>query len=289
MLDPAQESMALLITGFALMGLLLGSFLNVVIYRLPIMMERQWAMECAQASHEASALHAPEHERFNLLVPRSACPACHTPLHWWNNLPLLSFALQKGRCSSCQAPISWRYPVVEMACAILFAVCAWRFGPSTEALAWCGFCAILLAAAVIDWNTTLLPDDLTLPLMWSGMLLSALGWIGLPLTQSVWGAALGYLSLWSVYWLFKLVTGKEGMGYGDFKLLAAMGAWLGPVALIALALIACVLGLAFALPSLLTRRMNRNQAMPFGPYLAFAGLVLVFFKHTMLVFLGLAL
>lgn len=291
--DLSDLPLAYLLTCWTLVGLLVGSFLNVVIHRIPIMMERQWALEQAHMIEEAgltplsnapSATHSP----YNLLVPGSACPSCHTPLRWWHNIPILSYLLQKGRCSFCGTPISLRYPLVECGCAALFLACAVHFGVGLTALAWSGFCAVLLAAALIDHDTTLLPDDLTLPLLWAGLLLSALGVLALPLSQAVWGAAWGYLSLWSVYWLFKWVTGKEGMGYGDFKLLAAMGAWLGPVSLIALTLIACVLGACWGIVQIMTQRRERDQAMPFGPYLAFAGVVMAFFKVPVLAAIGLA-
>ena len=280
---PSMADWPLALAGgcYALVGLLLGSFLNVVIHRLPLMMERQWALE--RDSDEPAQAGAP----YNLLVPGSACPHCHTALRWWQNLPLLSFVIQKGRCTNCHTPISWRYPLVELACAGLFLACAVHFGPGATAWAWCAFCATLLAAAVIDGQTTWLPDDLTLPLLWAGLLLSALQWVELPLTQAVWGAALGYSSLWAVYWLFKLATGKEGMGYGDFKLLAAMGAWFGPVALIPLTLVACLMGAALGSWLILTKRLRRDQAMPFGPYLALAGGILVFYKNPILSQLGL--
>lgn len=288
----ADAPLALVLACYGLVGLLVGSFLNVVIHRLPLMMERRWALERASGEEAQSdqnpadlGLQAP----YNLLVPGSACPHCHTALHWWNNVPVLSFLIQKGRCTHCHAPISWRYPLVELACAGLFLTCALHFGPGLNAWAWCAFCATLLAAAVVDGQTSWLPDDLTLPLLWAGLLLSALQWTELPLTQAVWGAALGYGSLWAVFWLFKLATGKEGMGYGDFKLLAAMGAWLGPVALIPLTLIACVLGAAIGLSLIVTHRLRRDQAMPFGPYLALAGGILVFYKAPLLSRLGLLL
>jgi leader peptidase (prepilin peptidase)/N-methyltransferase len=291
--DVADLPLGFLLTCWTLLGLLVGSFLNVVIHRVPIMMERQWAHEHALTSGDLAATEAIDAtpqttDPYNLLVPGSACPACHAPLRWWHNIPILSYVLQKGRCRFCQATISRRYPIVELVCAALFLICAVHFGGGLTTLAWAGFCATLLAAALIDQDTTWLPDVLTLPLLWAGLLLAALRVLDLPLTQAVWGAAWGYSSLWTVYWLFKWVTGKEGMGYGDFKLLAAMGAWLGPVALIPLTLLACVLGASVGIGQILSQRRSRDQAMPFGPYLAFAGVIMVFYKVPVLVMFGLA-
>lgn len=250
----------------AVLGLLLGSFLNVVIHRLPLMLERRWATECALLQGgEAPALPA-----FNLLVPGSACPHCHAPIRAWQNIPLFSYLWQRGRCASCSAAISWRYPLVELLSGALFAGFAWRYGLSSWWLAASLFSVVLLALALIDAKTQLLPDDLTLPLLWAGLLFNISGG-RVSLADAVIGAAAGYLSLWTVYWLFKLATGKEGMGYGDFKLLAALGAWLGWTILPLILLLSSVVGVLYALLMMALSRHSRGQTMPFGPYLAMAG------------------
>ena len=250
----------------ALLGLMLGSFLNVVIYRLPLMLERRWAAECAQWQGNEVAEAPP----FNLLVPASACPHCQAPIRAWQNIPLVSYLLQRGRCSHCLAPISWRYPLVELSSGLLFAGFAWFYGLSGWWLVASLFSVTLLTLALIDARTQLLPDYLTLPLLWAGLLYNL--WSGrVPLADAVMGAVLGYLALWSVYWLFKLVTGKEGMGYGDFKLLAALGAWLGWMLLPLVILLSSVLGAVFGILLLLLSKHEKGQTMPFGPYLALAG------------------
>ncbi len=251
------------------LGLLVGSFLNVVIHRLPKMLERQWADECAQLAGQPAAQAA----AYNLLRPRSACPHCGHPIGWHENIPVLSWLALRGRCSACKARISARYHLVEMATGALFAYAAWRWGLTPAAAAWAGFASAVLALALIDWDTTLLPDDITLPLAWAGLIASALGWTGLPLAESLWGAVAGYLSLWAVYHFFKLATGKEGMGYGDFKLFAALGAWFGWQALIPIILVASVLGAVVGIAMKLTRGLREGGYVPFGPFLAFAGLV----------------
>ena len=249
-------------------GLLIGSFLNVVIYRLPKMMERQWAAECAEITGKA----AESVEPFNLMIPRSKCPHCCHPIQWYENIPVLSYLALRGKCSACKAPISLRYPIVEVATGVLFFSSVWQWGANTTGFVWCVFSAILLALALIDWDTTLLPDDLTLPLLWLGLIAAAMQWIPTSLQSSLWGAVGGYLSLWSVYWLFKIVTGKEGMGYGDFKLLAALGAWFGWQALIPVILISSVLGAIVGLSMKFTAGLREGGYIPFGPFLAGAGL-----------------
>lgn len=279
--------------GLALLGLCVGSFLNVVVYRLPVMMERQWWLEVAhhledEDSHRrhlgtdppagmaavAAALQkalrglAP----LGLARPRSRCPQCGHVIRWYENIPLFGWLLLRGRCAACGAPIGQRYPLVEGACALLFAAIGWRFGGQPSALLWCAFAAVLLAASLIDWDTTLLPDSLTLPLTWAGLIVAALGW-NLPLKEAVWGAVAGYLSLWSVYWLFKLTTGKEGMGGGDFKLLAALGAWLGPTMLLPIILGASVLGAIIGIGMKLAGALREGRYVPFGPFLAGGAMV----------------
>jgi leader peptidase (prepilin peptidase)/N-methyltransferase len=256
------------------LGLLIGSFLNVVIYRLPKMLERQWVSDCAGLDGSEPGAGEP----FNLMVPRSRCQQCGHEIRWYENVPLLSyFLLLRGRCSSCKTPIGLRYPLVELATGLLFAWCVWRAPGQWAALAWCGFSAALLALALIDWDTTLLPDDITLPLLWAGLLASLLGLTGVALNAAVLGAAAGYLSLWSVYWLFKLATGKEGMGYGDFKLFAAFGAWFGWQALVPIVLMASVIGVIVGLALKFNNGLREGGYVPFGPFLAGAGFTAMFF------------
>ena len=253
---------------FALLGLLIGSFLNVVIYRLPVIMEAQWKAECA----EINGQELPAAARFNLLVPRSRCQQCGHQLPWFENIPVLSFLLLRGKCSQCKTPFSLRYPAVEMATGALFFFCAWRWGASPTALVWSGFAAALLTLGMIDWDTTLLPDDITLPLLWAGLIAAALGYTRVALPDAVWGAVGGYMSLWLVYWGFKLATGKEGMGFGDFKLLAALGAWFGWQALIPVILMASVIGAIVGIAMKFSSGLRTGGYIPFGPFLAGAGL-----------------
>jgi leader peptidase (prepilin peptidase) / N-methyltransferase len=255
----------------ALFGLCIGSFLNVVIHRLPLMLERGWKMESADllgVAHE-------ETPAITLSTPRSRCPACGHAIAWYENIPLASWLWLRARCSACKTPISARYPLVEVATALLFALVGWRFGAEPVALLWCFFCAVLVALAGIDWDTTLLPDNLTLPLLWAGLASAALGWT-IPLADAVWGAIVGYLSLWSVYWLFKLTTGKEGMGFGDFKLLAALGAWLGWKMILPIVLGASVIGAIIGIIMKMSSSLREGRYVPFGPFLAGAGLVVLF-------------
>jgi leader peptidase (prepilin peptidase)/N-methyltransferase len=253
------------------LGLLVGSFLNVVVHRLPKMMERRWAAECAELSGTATGDEQPTEGRFNLMVPRSRCPHCGHAIQWFENIPLVSYLALRGKCRSCHAGISLRYPAVELLCAALFAWCGWRWGLGWTAVAWCGFSAAILALACIDWDTTLLPDDITLPLLWAGLCAAGLGLIDTTLPDALWGAVAGYLSLWLVYWAFKLTTGKEGMGYGDFKLYAALGAWLGWQALIAVILMASLIGAATGIGIKIFSQLREGGYVPFGPFLAIAG------------------
>ncbi|MHA7599574.1 prepilin peptidase [Alicycliphilus sp. T452] len=257
------------------LGLLIGSFLNVVIHRLPRMMERQWAAECAQYAQDAGLPAqggAAPAEPFNLLTPRSRCPSCGHEVRWYENIPVLSYLALRGRCSGCGTRIGVRYPLVELATAALFYACALRWGWSFTTLAWCGFCAALVAAALIDWDTTLLPDDITLPLLWAGLLASVLRWTDVQPVDAVIGAAAGYVSLWLVYWGFKLATGKEGMGYGDFKLFAALGAWFGWQALVPIVLMASVIGALVGIAMKFASSLREGKYVPFGPFLAGGGL-----------------
>ena len=258
-----------------LLGLLIGSFLNVVIHRLPKMMERQWALEYAHYAAEQSGSALPQEQTapFGLSHPRSACPHCQHAIRWYENIPVLSYLWLRGRCAGCKTRISLRYPLVELLTGALFALCAWRWGLSPTAGAWAVFCALLVALAGIDWDTTLLPDDLTYPLLWAGLIAAALQWINVPLFAAVMGAVAGYLSLWSVYWAFKLATGKEGMGYGDFKLFAALGAWFGWQALVPIILMASVIGAIVGIAMKFSSGLREGGYIPFGPFLAGAGLV----------------
>ena len=276
-----QERWALL-TAALVFGALIGSFLNVVIYRLPLMMERAWEDESAMAQDKAPA----ERDRINLITPRSRCGHCGHPITAMENIPIVSWLALRGKCSACGTPISARYPLVELATALLFLACASTFGATLQTVAAMLFCATLVALTGIDLDTQLLPDQLTLPLLWIGLLLNIFGLFA-RLPDAVIGAAAGYLTLWSVYWLFKLITGREGMGYGDFKLLGALGAWFGWQALPMLLLLSSVVGAVVGIAILVVQKKGRNTAIAFGPYLAIAGLVTLFFGgkiHTL--FLG---
>jgi leader peptidase (prepilin peptidase)/N-methyltransferase len=255
-----------------LFGLCIGSFLNVVIHRLPPMLERQWRADSA----EMLGIPPPAEPspRLTLWSPGSRCPKCEHAIRWYENIPVLSWLWLRARCSACKTPIPARYPLVELLTATLFALTAWRLGPQPVLLAWCAFVATLVALAGIDWDTTLLPDSLTFPLLWGGMVAAALGWT-VPLPQAVWGAVLGYLSLWSVYWFFKLATGKEGMGQGDFKLLAALGAWLGWSMILPIVLGASVLGAVAGIGMKLTGALREGRYVPFGPFLAGSAMVVM--------------
>lgn len=262
---------------FSLLGLVVGSFLNVLIHRLPLMLERQWARDCAEFMADDAKAIKPDVEVFSLMRPASHCPHCQHPITWHRNVPVLSYLALRGRCSACQARISPRYPLVELACAGLFYFCGARWGFSVEAAAWCAFSAALLALAFIDADTTLLPDDITLPLMWMGLIFAVLQWnSGVSITDAVWGAALGYGSLWAVHKVFKAMTGKEGMGYGDFKLLAALGAWFGWTALLPIVLMASLLGAAVGLLLKWRGALREGGYVPFGPFLAAAGFTTLF-------------
>ena len=250
-----------------LTGLLIGSFLNLLVWRLPQMMQREWEQQCAELQGQTVA----DLSVFNLATPGSHCTSCRTPLRARDLMPVLSFVFLKGRCAHCQAKVSWRYPLVESAVGLVWAFCAWHWGVGWGALAWAGFATTLLALALIDADTMLLPDSLTLPLMWAGILLASAGVINLSLEQSVWGAALGYAVLWLVQTVFGAVTGKQGMGEGDYKLLAALGAWLGWMALPAVVLVASVSGVLLALLWRWRGSLQAGQPMPFGPQLAAAG------------------
>lgn len=257
-----------------LLGLLIGSFLNVVIYRLPLMMEAQWKAEMADASGQP----APSTVPFNLIVPRSRCQQCQHAIRWYENIPVLSYLFLRGKCSNCKTAISLRYPLVELSTAALFAYCGWRWGANPTGLLWSGFAAAILTLAMIDWDTTLLPDDITLPLLWAGLIAATLQWTPTSLPAAIWGAVAGYLSLWLVYWGFKLLTGKEGMGFGDFKLFAALGAWFGWQALVPIILMASVIGAVIGIAMKFSSGLREGGYVPFGPFLAGAGLTAMIFS-----------
>jgi leader peptidase (prepilin peptidase)/N-methyltransferase len=279
-----QVSQWLDATVFGVLGLLIGSFLNVVIYRLPIMLEAQWKAECA----ELSGNELPATEKFNLMVPRSRCQKCGHQIHWYENIPVVSYLFLRGKCSDCKTPISLRYPLVELVTGALFFYCGWKWGATPAALVWSGFAAAVLALAFIDWDTTLLPDDITLPLLWGGLLAATLQWTPVTLSEAVWGVVAGYVSLWLVYWAFKLITGKEGMGFGDFKLFAALGAWFGWQALVPIILMASVIGAIVGIAMKFASGLRAGGYVPFGPFLAGSGLTAMFFgPGSILRFFGL--
>ncbi len=293
--------------GLGVLGLLVGSFLNVVAHRMPLMLERQWwadvaghladtasytrvfgrpapaSVEQAAKSLDGGLTALPA---LGLAQPASRCPSCGQRIRWYQNIPIVSWLALRGRCSACRTSISPRYPLVEGLTGLLFAAVAWRFGAQPVALMWCAVVAVLLALALIDWDTTVLPDALTLPLLWGALVAATLGW-SLPLPEAIWGALVGYLSLWSVYWLFKLTTGKEGMGYGDFKLLAALGAWLSWQAILPIVLFASVLGALVGIGMKLGGALREGRFVPFGPFLAGGGVgVLLFGLPTVLGWIG---
>jgi len=276
MIQLLQDNPALFVTVCGVLGLMVGSFLNVVIHRLPKMMEREWHAQCAELSGKTMPRSAP----YNLIVPRSACPHCQHAIGALENFPVLSYLMLRGRCKGCGAHISARYPIVEILSGILSAYAAWHFGFGLAAAAALVMIWALIALTFIDFDTQLLPDAITLPLLWLGLLLN-IDATFTSLTNAVVGAVAGYLVLWSVYWLFKLVTGKEGMGYGDFKLLAAIGAWLGwtmlPLTILLSSLVGAVVGIAL----IVIAKQGRNIPIPFGPYLAGGGLIALFWGQPL--------
>ena len=283
------------------LGLLIGSFLNVVIYRIPVMMYRDWLAEAVfnlmpskdtpslwslvfgpkatppaglEAAAEKAAPAIEALPPFNLMRPASRCGSCGHQIRWYQNIPVLSYVLLRGRCASCKTPISPRYPLVELITAGLFALCAYRFGITPTGALWAVFGALLVCQFLIDFDTQFLPDSLNYPLLWLGLVGAAMGWTGVSLNAAVWGAVFGYLSLWLVYHGFRLITGKEGMGYGDFKLLAALGAWLGADYLIAIILVSSLVGAVIGLTLRFAGKLaHKDIPIAFGPFLAGAGLV----------------
>ncbi len=270
---PSQSLLPSLVA--ALFGLFIGSFLNVVIHRLPRMMQRESDNYVAEESGQPP----PHTEKYNLAVPRSACPSCGHQITAMENIPVLSYLALGGKCSNCKTPISARYPIVELVTALLSGWMVWHFGSGLAGLAALLFCYLLIAMTFIDVDTQLLPDDLTYLLLWSGLLVNLRGTFA-PIQDAVVGAVAGYLTLWLVYWAFKLATGREGMGYGDFKLLAALGAWLGWIMLPVVILLSSIVGATVGIFLIVFKSRARDNPIPFGPYLAAAGLIALLFGKT---------
>ncbi len=270
MFEAITHSPALLFGLVFLFNLTVGSFLNVVIYRLPKVIEAQWHAECAAFSDQSP--DSSKTTTFNLIWPNSHCPKCQAPIRAWQNIPVLSYLLLKGRCASCYTPISVRYPLIELSTAALSVLVFWHFGPTTTALAANLLLWALICLTLIDFDTQLLPDNITLPFIWLGLSANAFG-LFTSLEHALWGAIAGYLSLWCVFWLFKLLTGKEGMGYGDFKLLALLGAWMGWSSLPLIILLSSLVGALVGGALIAFRGRDRSIPIPFGPYLAAAGFI----------------
>ncbi len=277
MIDAFATSPALLTATVFVLSLMIGSFLNVVIHRLPIMLDREWRAQSREMLEIGGEFSGPPAPAYNLVVPRSACPQCRAPILVHQNIPLLSYLWLGGRCGNCRAPISARYPIVELATGLLSAAVAWHYGWHWQTLAALALTWALIALTVIDYDHQILPDSITLPLLWLGLLLSIAWHPGLrpaipaDPASAIIGAAAGYLLLWLVYWGFKLITGKEGMGYGDFKLLAALGAWMGWQMLLLIILMSAMTGAVIGVTLIVLRGRERGRPMPFGPFLAMAG------------------
>ncbi|MGI9237120.1 MAG: prepilin peptidase [Woeseiaceae bacterium] len=285
MLDLFTQSAPAFIAVVFAFALIIGSFLNVVIYRLPIMMEREWREQCEELSKEPPAQETPD-GRFDLIVPRSRCPSCGHLIKAWQNIPVVSYLLLSGKCGHCNESISARYPLVEMLTAGLAALCAWHFGFGWEAIMAIVLTLALVPISMIDADTQLIPDSIVLPLLWIGLVMSLFhpmtgsATLFIPPKDAIVGAVAGYLSLWTVYQLFKLVTGKEGMGYGDFKLLGALGAWLGWQKLPQIILMSAVVGAIVGISLMAFRKHERSVPIPFGPYLAAAGWITMLWGDT---------
>lgn len=266
----SQLPLGLIVAFFGILGLVIGSFLNVVILRVPKMMTNSWRADCCDLLEMDTPTGG--EEPFNLFVPASHCPSCGHKIRAWQNIPLLSYIFLRGRCANCQARISPRYPLVELVTGLLSAGVIFHFGPTEQGLFALFLLWGLIALTVIDIDTQLLPDNITLPLLWLGLIVNSAGMF-VPLQDAVYGAVAGYLVLWSVFWVFKLLTGKEGMGYGDFKLLAALGAWMGWQSLPAVILLSSFVGAVIGIAGILIQGRDKNIPIPFGPYLAIAGLI----------------
>lgn len=276
MLDILTAQPVMFVLLAVVFGLMVGSFLNVVIHRLPLIMQREWREQCAWLEGRS----APEEAPYNLLIPRSACTNCHHPIAWYENIPVLSWLVLQGKCSDCGKAISIRYPLVEMLTGALFGYAAWRWGVSLQTVLVFGLLGSLIALGFIDLDTQLLPDNITLPLLWVGLLINVSG-VFCPLDEAVIGAVTGYLALWSVYHLFKLLTGKEGMGFGDFKLLAALGAWLGWKMVLPIVLAASFAGALAGIVLIVFAGRDRAKPMPFGPWLVLGGLLSLFWGERL--------
>lgn len=271
-----QNNLVFRLISLLVVGLCIGSFLNVVVYRLPIMLQREWRNQCLEVLGDECKL-APDSTKFNLNYPSSHCPKCKAKIPAWTNIPLIGFLLLGGKCSNCKIKISWRYPLVELLSGVLFVAAGYIFSDHWAIFASLIFIATLLSLMLIDLDTFLLPDELTLPLLWLGLLFNLHGMFSASLTNAVIGAVVGYLSLWSLYWIFKLLTKREGMGYGDFKLLAALGAWLGWQNLVSVLLVSSCLGVLYALVLRFSGRLASGNPIPFGPFLGGAGIVTLLF------------
>jgi leader peptidase (prepilin peptidase) / N-methyltransferase len=284
LLEPLAAFPALFIGFTVVLGLLIGSFLNVVIYRVPIMMDRALRAECEALANPAA--EPAQASPFNLVVPRSACPSCKAPITAIQNIPVVSWLALGRKCAHCKAPISARYPLVELATGVLSGFIAWHYGYGGVALAALAFTWFLIALTMIDFDTQYLPDQLTYPLLWLGLIGSlwhpvwAEGAAAVTPRDSIIGAAAGYLSLWSVYWAFKLLTGKEGMGYGDFKLFAALGAWMGWQMLLPIIVFASAVGAVFGVVIMIRQRKGKDTQIAFGPFLAIAGWLALIFGNA---------
>lgn len=274
-----HSSTAFLLFVLTVLGLMVGSFLNVVIHRLPIMMERQWQQECQHALHPDQPPQ--ELPVYNLAVPASACPNCGHKIRPWENIPVLSYLLLGGKCAGCRTPIAIRYPLVEAAGAVLAVAIGLTFAASWQTLVLCPVAWALLALTMIDMDTQLLPDVITLPLLWAGLMVNSFAVI-VPLPDALWGAVGGYLTLWTVFHVFKVLTGKEGMGYGDFKLLAALGAWLGWQMLLPMIILSSLVGLVLAVGFITVKKQARSEPMPFGPSIAIAGMITMLWGQPLL-------
>lgn len=266
------------------LGLIVGSFLNVVVYRLPKMLEREWSSQCNELLH----LNIPSSENkiFNLISPNSHCTNCKKDIAPWHNIPVISYILLKGKCSNCKTPISIRYPIVEAACGLITALVTYHFGLELALVPALLLTWSLITLTLIDADTQYLPDDITLPLLWLGLITNAFN-IFTSLEGALWGAIAGYLSLWSVYWFFKLLTGKEGMGHGDFKLLAALGAWMGWHMLPLIVVLSSLVGAVVGVMLMIIKKHDRNTPIPFGPYLASAGFLAFMWGSTIVTYLPL--
>lgn len=278
-LDLIANNSTVLIVLSIVLGLLVGSFLNVVIYRIPVMLQREWRQQCCEfleLDEKKFSKDDPtaKHKVFNLVKPDSHCPQCNAPVRAWQNIPILSYVMLHGKCAGCQKPISIRYPIIELVTGLLSGLVAWQFGATWLTLAFLVLTWSLISLTMIDFDHQLLPDNITLPLLWLGLLVNTLlpeSTVGA--ADAVLGAIIGYLSLWSLYWIFKLLTGKEGMGYGDFKLLGALGAWMGWQSLLLIVILSSLVGAVVGIALLLFRGRDRNIPIPFGPYLAGAGFI----------------